>query len=79
MVISRRVSWFLIAFGVWSWIIWPTFLKNIWADSRSWHEGMTVFFAVHLVLTLLSLTFGTAIAALGVRARLHTRRTVRSQ
>ena len=68
MVISRRVGWFLIAFGVWSWIIWPTFLNNIWADKRSWHDGMTAFFGVHLVLTVVSLALGTIIGLLGVRA-----------
>ncbi|WP_375488759.1 SCO4848 family membrane protein [uncultured Jatrophihabitans sp.] len=69
---SRRVGWFLVAFGVWSWIIWPTFLKNIWADPRSWHHGMTAFFGVHLVLTVVSLILGTAIGVLGIRA-LRTR------
>ena len=68
VVLSKRVSWFLVAFGVWSWIIWPTFLKNIWADPRSWHKGMTGFFAVHLVLTIVSLVLGTVIGGLGVRA-----------
>ena len=68
MTISRRVAWFLTAFGVWSWIIWPTFLKNIWKDSRSWHHGMTAFFGVHLTLTIVSLILGTAIGVLGVRA-----------
>jgi hypothetical protein len=55
-------------FGVYSWIIWPTFLKNIWADNRSWHHGATGFFLVHLVLTIVSLIFGTIVAAIGVRA-----------
>jgi ABC-type polysaccharide/polyol phosphate export permease len=68
VVISKRVAWCLIAFGVWSWVIWPVFLKNIWKDSRSWHHGMTGFFAVHLVLTVVSLALGTAIGILGVRA-----------
>jgi hypothetical protein len=68
VVVSKRVGWFLVAFGVWSWVIWPTFLKNIWKDSRSWHDGMTGFFAVHLVLTVVSLALGTAIGVLGVRA-----------
>ena len=68
MVISKRVAWFLIASGVWSWVIWPVFLKNIWKDSRSWHHGMTGFFAVHLVLTVVSLVLGTAIGTLGIRA-----------
>jgi hypothetical protein len=67
VVISRRVGWFLFAFGVWSWIIWPTFLKNIWQDDRSWNHGMTTFFGVHLVLTVVSLTLGTAVGLLGLR------------
>jgi len=66
MIVSRRVAWGLVLFGVWSWIIWPTFLKNIWADPRSWHDGMTAFFAVHLALTVVSLAAGTAIGWLGV-------------
>jgi ABC-type polysaccharide/polyol phosphate export permease len=68
VVISKRVAWFLIAFGVWSWVIWPVFIKNIWKDSRSWHYGMTGFFAVHLVLAVVSLALGTAIGILGIRA-----------
>ena len=68
MVVSKRVAWFLIAFGVWSWIIWPTFLKNIWKDDRSWDHGMTAFFGVHLVLVIVSLTLGTIIGVLGIRA-----------
>lgn len=68
MLISKRVAWFLVAFAVWSWVIWPIFLKNIWNDSRSWHHGMTAFFAVHLVLTVVSLLLGTAIGVLGIRA-----------
>jgi ABC-type polysaccharide/polyol phosphate export permease len=68
VVISKRVAWFLIAFGVWSWIIWPTFLKNIWKDDRSWDDGMTAFFAVHLVLVIVSLVLGTIIGVLGIRA-----------
>ncbi|MDP9117529.1 MAG: hypothetical protein M3O28_09835 [Actinomycetota bacterium] len=68
MLVSKRVAWFLVGFGVWSWVIWPVFLKNIWKDQRSWHHGMTAFFAVHLALTLVSLALGTAIGVLGVRA-----------
>jgi len=60
------VSRFLIAFGGWSWIIWPTFLKNIWKDPRSWDNGATAFFLVHLALTAASLALGTAIGVLGV-------------
>ncbi len=71
---SKRVSWFLVAFAVWSWVIWPTFLKNIWADPRSWHHGMTGFFAVHLALTIASLILGTAIGILGIRALVQRQR-----
>ncbi len=68
MVVSKRIAWFFVGFGVWSWIIWPTFLKNIWHDPRSWHDGMTAFFVVHLLLTLASLALGTVIGVYGVRA-----------
>jgi hypothetical protein len=67
MRLTRRVSGFLIGFGIWSWIIWPTFLKNIWQDERSWHDGPTGFFVVHLVLTVVSLALGTVIGWLGIR------------
>jgi hypothetical protein len=68
VVVSKKVAWFLIAFGVWSWVIWPTFLKNIWNDPRSWDHGMTQFFAVHLVLTIVSLVLGTIVGVIGIRA-----------
>ena len=69
MVLSRRSAGFLLAFGVWSWIIWPTFLRNIWGDDRSFAPsgGPTGFLVVHAVLTVASLAFGTAIGVLGYR------------
>ena len=65
--LSRRAAIGLVLFGVWSWVIWLTFLKNIWADDRSWSDGPTGFFLVHLVLIVASIVFGTAIGWLGVR------------
>jgi hypothetical protein len=59
-------------------VIWPVFIKNIWKDSRSWHHGMTGFFAVHLVLTVVSLALGTAIGILGIRAARSQRVAVAS-
>jgi hypothetical protein len=60
---------FLVAFGVWSWVIWPRFAAAIWADPRSWSGGTpTAFLAVHAVLIAVSLAAGTAIGVLGVRA-----------
>ncbi|MHA3702935.1 SCO4848 family membrane protein [Jatrophihabitans sp. YIM 134969] len=74
MRLSRPVSTALVLFGVWSWIIWLTFLKNIWADDRSWSDGPTAFFLVHAVLIVVSIVFGTAIGVLGVRGLVASRR-----
>ena len=62
-----RSSWVLVVAGVWSWLIWPRFLRTIWADERSWDSGPTRFFLVHLVLTVVSLVIGTAVGTIGVR------------
>ncbi|PRY13442.1 SCO4848 family membrane protein [Kineococcus rhizosphaerae] len=67
MRLSKPVSWFLVLFGVWSWFIWPNFLRNIWNDPRSFDHGAQPFFLVHLVLVVVSLVLGTAIAVIGVR------------
>ncbi|ACU40268.1 hypothetical protein KCV87_23640 [Actinosynnema pretiosum subsp. pretiosum] len=74
MKLSRGMSAFLLAFGVWSWVIWPNFLRNIWKDERSWDSGPTAFFTVHLVLVIASLVFGTIIGVLGARGLLAARR-----
>lgn len=76
MRLSVATSWFLLLFGVWSWVIWPVFLRNIAADPRSFHGGPTAFFLVHLVLTVVSLAFGTAIGVIGVRSLVIGRRSV---
>ena len=80
MRLSRGWSWFLVAFGVWSWIIWPTFIKNIAGDKRSF-TGDTphAFFIVHLVLTVVSLTMGTVIGVLGVKGLRARRETSEPQ
>jgi hypothetical protein len=75
VIMSKRVSVFLVAFGVWSWWIWPTFLANIWKDDRSWNGGPTGFFLVHLVLVVVSLVLGTIMGVLGVRGLLGLRRS----
>ncbi|HWE88349.1 MAG TPA: hypothetical protein VG317_02650 [Pseudonocardiaceae bacterium] len=63
-------------FGVWTWVIWPTFMKNISADPRSFADGgPTAFFDVHLVLSVVSFLAGTAIAVLGIRGLLALRRS----
>jgi hypothetical protein len=67
MKLSRRASWFLLVFCVWTWFIWVTLVKNIWADPRSWNHGATAFFLVHVVLAVIDIVCGTAIGILGWR------------
>lgn len=83
MKLSRPVSWFLTAFGVWSWIVWTTFVKNLWKDASGLafhhgdHSSPTAYFWIHLTLAVVSTVFGTAIGVLGLRGlrALHRRRT----
>ncbi|MGK4581211.1 SCO4848 family membrane protein [Kitasatospora sp. HPMI-4] len=73
MKLSSRVSWFLAAFGVWSVIIWTTFVKNLWKDSGGQafvggdHSQPTAFFWIHLLLAVTSLVLGLLIGGIGVR------------
>ena len=73
---SRRVAWFLLGFGVWSWIIWITFVKNLWASNQSWNAdgSATSFFVVHLILAIVSFVLGTIIGVLGLRSLRTARR-----
>ncbi|MGP3927995.1 SCO4848 family membrane protein [Streptomyces sp. 8N616] len=80
MKLSRPVSWFLLAFGVWSWFIWITFVKNLWNDA----SGLafddagepTAYFWVHLALAATSFLLGTAIGLIGLRGVRALRREV---
>ncbi len=67
MRLSRPASLFLLAFGVWTWVIWPTFIRNIWKDPRSFHHGATGFLVVHVALAVVSTIAGTGIGWLGWR------------
>jgi hypothetical protein len=59
---------FLMAFGIWSWVIWLTFIHNIAKDPRSFSgDRPHAFFIVHLVLTVVSIILGTVIGALGLK------------
>lgn len=60
---------FLLAFGVWSYFLWITFIVNVSQDERSWSAGSpTPFLIVHLVISVISLILGTVIGLLGYRA-----------
>ncbi|WP_085940979.1 SCO4848 family membrane protein [Amycolatopsis decaplanina] len=69
MRISRGTSMFLLGFGVWSWIIWITFAKNLWDSDRAWAAdgSPTAYFIVHAVLTVVSFVLGTIIGFIGLR------------
>lgn len=71
MKLSRPVSWFLLAFGVWSWFIWITFVKNLWKDGSGLAfddaGDPTAYFWVHLLLAITSFLLGTAVGVIGFR------------
>lgn len=70
MKLSRPVSWFLLAFGVWSWVIWVTFVKNLIKDGSglAFDDGHpTAYFWVHLLLAVVSFVLGTVIGGIGLR------------
>ncbi|BDM72685.1 hypothetical protein HEK616_61720 [Streptomyces nigrescens] len=71
MKLSRPVSWFLLAFGVWSWFIWITFVKNLCKDGSglAFNDAgdPTAYFWVHLLLAVTSFLLGTAIGVIGFR------------
>lgn len=77
MKLSRPVSWFLLAFGVWSWFIWISFVRNLWNDASglAFEDGEpTGYFWVHLVLAITSFLLGTAIGVIGLRGVRAARR-----
>jgi len=69
MVLSKRWAVFLMAVGVWTWVIWPRFGLAIYRDDRSFTDGKpTAFLVVHAVLIAASLAIGTTVGVLGVKA-----------
>ena len=60
---------FLMAVGVWTWVIWPRFGVAIYADDRSFADGApTSFLWVHALLIGASLAIGSTVGVLGIRA-----------
>ncbi|MFB7075494.1 SCO4848 family membrane protein [Streptomyces sp. NPDC056290] len=81
MKLSRPVSWFLLAFGVWSWIIWVTFVRNLVKDGSglAFEVGNpTAYFFVHLTLAVVSFVWGTVIGGIGLRGLRALGRTSRT-
>lgn len=77
MKLSRPISWFLLAFGVWSWVIWTTFANNLFKDASglAFDDGEpTAYLWVHLALAIVSFILGTIIGIIGLRGVLASRR-----
>lgn len=66
-MLSRRSAWFLLLAGLFQWVVWPTFLKNVWADPRAFAGGPTAFLVVHAVLTAVQLVLATVLLVMGAR------------
>ncbi|WP_327266897.1 hypothetical protein OG444_23815 [Streptomyces sp. NBC_01232] len=83
MRLSRTASWFLLAFGVWSWFIWVSFVRNLWRNGSGLAfdaaGGPTSYFWVHLTLAVSSFLLGTAVGLIGLRAVLALRRESRAE
>lgn len=79
MKLSRGTALFLLAFGVWSYLLWPNFIRNIWGSERSWDAAgePTSYLVVHVVIAVVSLVLGTIIGALGWRGYRAARRESR--
>lgn len=77
MKLSKPVSTFLLAFGVWSWVIWVTFARNLWQsdNARDADGALTSFFYVHATLTVVSIILGTIIGVIGWRGLRAARAT----
>lgn len=71
MTLGRGPSAFLLAFGVWSWFIWITFVRNLVKDASGLAfddaGDPTGYFWVHLSLAVTSFLLGTVIGLIGLR------------
>ncbi|MBO3732112.1 SCO4848 family membrane protein [Glycomyces niveus] len=81
MKLSRPISLFLLAFGVWSVFVWITFVKNLFEDVSGLAFDAagepTGFFWVHSALAVVSFGLGVAIGVIGLRGFLADRRDSR--
>ncbi|MEU3605931.1 hypothetical protein AB0E83_10805 [Streptomyces sp. NPDC035033] len=71
MKLNRPTSWFLLAFGVWSWVIWITFARNLFKDASGLAfddaGDPTAYLWVHLALAITSFLLGTAVGVIGLK------------
>jgi len=63
VTISRRAAWLLVGAAVWTLYVWITRIWIVAGQNQS-----TSFKVVHYVLAAVSIVFGAAVGAIGVRA-----------
>ena len=68
MLISRKTAVLLVAAGLWPLLVWPNFVRVVATDERAFDGGPTAYLVVHVALAVVSMAFGAALVALGVRA-----------
>jgi hypothetical protein len=62
MLLSRRLSGFVLLAGAFQWLVWPTFLRVVWRDSRAFDGGApTAFLLVHVAIVVPALLIGTGL------------------
>ena len=64
------VAWsvLLVVAGLWNLVVWPAFLRRVAKDPRARDAAgrATRFLTVHIVLVVVSLALGLAVATAGV-------------
>ena len=68
MLLTRRLSAFLLLAGAFQWLVWPGFLRVVLRDERAFDDGPTTFLVVHLAIVVPALLLGAALVGLGARA-----------
>jgi len=66
--LSRRTAGLLLAAGLWPLLVWPNFVRVVVTDERAFDDGPTAYLVVHVGLAVVSMLFGAALVAVGVRA-----------
>ncbi len=70
VVLTRRLSAFLLATGAFQWLVWPGFLRVVVRDERAFTpDGRpAAFLLVHLAIVLPALALGAGLIGVGARA-----------
>ena len=69
VLLSRKTAGLLVAAGLWPLLVWPNFVRVVVTDERAFDDGgPTAYLVVHVALAVVSMAFGVALVALGVRA-----------